>query len=178
MITDFLRSIFIRRVFNASQKSNPRIIEVNKQSEGSIRNFLLFCTNKSISEVAFVAKTLKQKGFEVDILLAQKNDHIPPEFQAISTHLITNKDNNWLGFPKEESVKSVLTKKYDMLIGFHLTDNYQLQYLTAKVSAMFKVGKYNDSRIANLFDFMVDLEDNASEGMFISEINRFFRLYS
>lgn len=173
------RSITLRKLFNNSQKRKVRIIG-NFPNQHEISKFLLIGLPENAQEIKEVYDVLSSKGFEnIAVVLHSKNNlEQPAELKNIQTYTFATKDTNWIGIPKDDVHKSLISTDFHMLINFSNVDVFLLKYLTAKINSTFKVGKYQQTEMANLFDFMVDNRNNEySTESFLGEINRFFKLY-
>lgn len=173
-----LRSITLRRLYNNSQKRKSRVIG-NFPNQHEISKFLLLGVAENAKEVSEVYRILTDKGFkDIAVILHSKGNESLPEMKDIKVYNFTNKDTNWIGIPKDEVHKSLVSTDFHMMINFSNEDIFILKYLTARISSTFKVGKYQQTEMANLFDFMVDNRNNTfTTESFLGEINRFFKLY-
>ncbi len=99
-----------------------------------------------------------------------ENKYIPNYFfPKFYNHLITLKDLNWYGKPKNTFVTDFLKEEYDILINLSLEDIYPLQYICGLSKAKLKVGKYGDNN-KKYYDFMIQINKKTTLDDFIKQI--------
>ncbi len=72
----------------------------------------------------------------------------------------SDKDLNWLGFPKSGIVETFLQSDFDILINISVTNSFPLQVITALSGAKFKIGWTLEAN--NYFDMTVDVSKNCN----------------
>lgn len=83
------------------------------------------------------------------------------------------KDFGWYGKIKSNELKTVLTKKYDLLINYSKIENIYCNLLVLQSKAAFKVGFSNaDNR---LYDLMIDC-DLLNVELFNSELKKYLKI--
>ena len=113
---------------------------------------------KCVSE--FAGK-LRNNGQSVDLcaFYPGKEKNLKGKYHEPDFPVLTKSSINWLGLPKGPEVKTFFSKEYDLLYNLDLKCNDYLHYLAAGAHARFKIGF--DLNRAEIYDFMVDLPENA-----------------
>jgi len=151
---------------------NNRLPDWLKKSKGD-------STNKVKKILVFLDDTSKKDKILKDLLSLfdiEKNAIKCIDFQQNVTKKLeleetcTPKDFGWYGKIKSESIKSTLTKKYDLLINYSKVDNLYLNLLLLQCKTGFKVGfAHLDSR---LYDLMIDCKFDDLE-LFNEELKKY-----
>src|SRR5690554_4167723 len=85
---------------------------------------------------------------------------------AASTNIITPKDLNWMGFPKEGVADEFIKSEYDLLLNIALEQSPVLHYLTAFSRAHFKIGW--TSTEPNFFDLNIQI-NNRNDALYLAQ---------
>ncbi|UMB53899.1 hypothetical protein MKD41_00075 [Lutibacter sp. A64] len=87
--------------------------------------------------------------------------------------VFSSKDFGWYGKVKNEELKNILTKKYDLLINYSKVDNLYINLLLLQIKAAFKVGF---AKLDNRFyDLLIDC--NTTEiALFNRELKKYLEI--
>ena len=128
-------SEFLKKSASISSKEIKQIFVIldSNSNQDKIEKELKGILNISKNNIEFVV--FQQKGTK---------DQIVDE-------LISPKDFGWYGRIKSDKIKSVLTKKYDLLINYSKVDNLYSNLLILQCKAAFRVGfEHLDNRFYDL----------------------------
>lgn len=114
-------------------------------------------------------KGLKEQKKEVHILEYHSNEKITNELQTRQKKVINERDINFFNLPKKKSIEGFQEITYDMLIFFGPKSSLPLNYIVATSNARIKIGPYNPT-FTNVFDFMVQIDDNEKVDVFIDTL--------
>jgi len=90
-----------------------------------------------------------------------------------SEDIITPKDFGWYGKIDSEKLKTILTKKYDLLINYSKVDNLYSNLLLLQCRAGFRAGfKHLDNRF---YDLIIDCKWNNFE-LFNKELKKYLTI--
>ncbi len=78
-------------------------------------------------------------------------------------------DLNWYGGPKNDYIKELINKQFDILIDLTLEDVFVLQYVSGLSRSKLKVGRYSKIH-ENYFDLMINLKKTATLEDFIDHV--------
>ena len=137
-------------------------------SSKEITNVLVLIDN--ISEKEMIHKSLLSlfeiESANLDIIVVQQKI----SKDQVSEEINTPKDFGWFGKIKSDRLKSVLTKKYDLLINYSNVDNLYCNLLLLQCKVAFKTGfAHLDSRF---YDLTIDCEPNNLE-LFNNELKKY-----
>ena len=110
-------------------------------------------------------------------LIEEDIDLIVFQRKAIKNHvleeIITPKDFGWYGKIKSDKLKSVLTKKYDLLINYSKVDDLYSNLLLLQCKAAFKTGfAHLDGRF---YDLTIDCESSDFD-VFNKELKKYLTI--
>lgn len=106
---------------------------------------------------------------EIDIFVFQKK----VLKDDILDHVISPKDFGWYGKIKSDKLKSVLTKKYDLLINYSKIENIYSNLLILQCKTAFNVGfSYLDKR---LYDLLINCKDSDTK-LFNKELKKYLAI--
>lgn len=88
---------------------------------------------------------------------------------ANSGYYFNQRDLNWYGGPKNDYIKELINKEFDILIDLTLEDVFVLQYVTGLSRSKLKVGRYSKTH-ENYFDLMISLKKTATLEEFIDHV--------
>ncbi len=88
-----------------------------------------------------------------------------------ATNIITSKDLNWIGLPREESCESFINTEFDLFLNVALHQNLPLVYVTALSRAKFKVGWSPADH--NFFDLNIKI-GSKQDALFLAEQQIFY----
>lgn len=87
--------------------------------------------------------------------------------------IITPKDFGWFGKTNSEKLKTILTKKYDLLINYSKVDNLYSNLLLLQCKAGFRTGfKHLDNRF---YDLIIDCKSKDLE-LFNKELLKYLKI--
>lgn len=94
-----------------------------------------------------------------------------------TSNVITSKELNWLGFPRQGSFNDFIEMEFDILLNIALEQNRVLDYFTALSKAKFKIGWSPHEN--NYFDLNININEKldalylAKQQIFyISQLNK------
>jgi uncharacterized protein YciU (UPF0263 family) len=164
-IRDIKLSIGRKKLTKLAKQTNnkSKVISFNEASSIGI----LFNATQTINfEIirALVKKLNKDFKKEVQILgYVHSKKMIDHYLYRKGFDFFSQKDLNWLEFPKKEteSVNDFCNKQFDILINLSL-ENYQpLHHILIRTKAKLKVSKFFNN--AQFADFLIDVEKNKEE---------------
>jgi len=85
-----------------------------------------------------------------------------------------NKDLDFFFRPSNPDALGFMSKKFDMLFEFSLTDYFPLRYISILSPAAFKAGKYTENNL-NL-DFMIDIHSQSNLEFLIEQIKTYISI--
>lgn len=88
---------------------------------------------------------------------------------ANSGYYFNQRDLNWYGGPKNDYVKELINKEFDILIDLTLEDVFVLQYIVGLSRSKLKVGRYSKTH-EDYFDLMINLKKTDTLEDFIDHI--------
>jgi len=86
--------------------------------------------------------------------------------QPLDFSFFCNKELDWLGFPREETVVEFCNTDFDILICLDMVAKTPIDYIKMKSVSGFKLGLYNEKN-TDLLDVMISLDEENSN---ISEL--------
>jgi len=93
--------------------------------------------------------------------------------EQISEDIITPKDFGWYGKMNSEKLKTILTKKYDLLINYSKVDNLYMNLLLLQCKVGFKAGfTHLDNRF---YDLVINCETDDLE-LFNTELKKYLTI--
>jgi hypothetical protein len=93
--------------------------------------------------------------------------NVPNYFIAkMKIDVLTSKNLNFFGVPKNSFIKDFINKNYDILIDLTITDNLPLDYIATVAQARFKVGRYR-KRMLKVFDFLLKKSDDMCDSDYL-----------
>lgn len=140
-------------------------------SSEKIKHVLVFLDDISEKDMLLNELLMVFNIAERDIKLVIFQQKISKE--QISEAIITPKDFGWYGKINSEKLKSILTKKYDLLINYSKVDNLYSNLLLLQCNTGFKVGfAHLDNR---LYDLIIDCESNDVK-LFNKELKKYLTI--
>jgi len=116
-------------------------------------------------------------GFDIEcsILGYVNADIIPTDvlFREKVT-VFCNKDLDFYFRPSNPDALGFMSKKFDMLFEFSLSDYFPLRYISSLSPAAFKVGKYTENNI--ILDFMIDIHSQPNLEFLIEQIKTYISI--
>ena len=91
---------------------------------------------------------LKENAIEIVIFVQKKAK------DTNESSIFSSKDFGWYGKIKNEDLKNILTKKYDLLINYYKVENIYVNLLLLQCKATFKVGFASLDKV--LYNLVVD----------------------
>ena len=82
------------------------------------------------------------------------------------------KEQNWFGKPTAPFIDEFANEPFDILIDLSMESLFPLQYILAKSTAPFKVGRQKED-FTDLYDLMINLDDNHTVSDLIHYINEY-----
>lgn len=150
-------SEFLKKSTSVSSKEIEQILVIldDYSNLDRIQKELLNCLNISKNNIEFV-------------IFQQK-----PVKEQIAEEIISQKDFGWYGKIKSDKVKSVLTKKYDLLINYSKVDNLYCNLLLLQSKADFRAGfEHLDNRF---YDLLINCEPD-DFGSFNKELKKYLTI--
>ncbi|WP_298367210.1 hypothetical protein [uncultured Lutibacter sp.] len=132
-----------------NKKAKEFVENNSKQVSAKIKSVIILADescdkNKLVNEVSYQLK-LDDKSITI-ITIDKKNVK-----SEIENGVFTPKDFGWYGRIKSEELKSILTKKYDLLINYSKIDNLYNNLVLLQCNSNFKVGfAHLDNRFYDL----------------------------
>lgn len=126
----------------------------NKSTSEKVKNILVLLDNVSDKEI--ILENLKNNFgntlHNIELVVFQSK----VKKETIDKNIFTPKDFGWFGKIKSQALKSILTKKYDLLINYSKIDNLYNNLLILHYKEAFRVGfAIFDNR---LYDLIIDCE--------------------
>lgn len=110
---------------------------------------------------------LKENAIEIVIFVQKKAK------DTNESSIFSSKDFGWYGKIKNEDLKNILTKKYDLLINYSKVDNLYKNLLLLQIQAAFKVGFANlDNRF---YDLLIACKSTEIE-LFNKELKKYLEI--
>lgn len=89
--------------------------------------------------------------------------------------IFTDKDLNWLWFPKSKKLNDFINNDFDILISLCTTKCMPVESIVALSKAGFRVGAYSNHSLA-LYDFMVQNNFKGKEELLMQEIIHYLNI--
>lgn len=154
-----------------NKKVNELTTDIAESSSNKIKNILILLDDISLKDeiLANIKNNLGVQGDAIKTLIfIQKTPKIKDD-----NLIFTSKDFGWYGKINNEELKSILTKKYDLLINYSKVDNLYNNLLLLHSKAAFKVGFANlDNRFYNL---LIDCKSSEIE-LFTKELKKYLEI--
>jgi hypothetical protein len=154
------------------KKRLPGFLKNNHRSSSKkVKKIIVFLddiSKKSAIESGIIS-LLKLSKEDVEMLVfkpkASKENKIDDIF--------TSKDFGWYGKIKSESLKSILTNKYDLLINYSKVESLYSNLLILQCKAAFRVGfAHFDNRF---YDLLIECKNTDIE-LFNSELKKYLKI--
>ena len=156
--------IFFNKKIKEQIKSN------RKNTSGTIKNIVVVFDETSEKETIInELKTILNLSEEaIDFIEFQ-----PKIKKTTQAYVISPKDFGWYGKIKSESLKAILTKKYDLLINYSKVESIYLNLVLLYCKTAFKVGFSNET--VDLYDLIIQC--NTSErDIFTIELQKYLKI--
>lgn len=88
---------------------------------------------------------------------------------ANSGYYFNLRDLNWYGGPKNDYIKELINKEFDILIDLTLEDVFVLEYVSGLSRSKLKVGRYSKTH-EHYLDLMISLKRTATLEDFIDHV--------
>jgi hypothetical protein len=122
--------------------------------------------NTYVTKLLAEGKTLRIIGFH-------NNKYVPHYcIPQLKYDFFCQKDLNWFGKPIAPLIQEFADEPFDMLIDLSMEVIFPLQYVLAKSTAKFKVGRQNDSS-EDYYDLMINLDETHDVNDLIYYINEY-----
>ena len=127
-------------------------------------------SQEAFRTVKTMVKDLTTKQRQVMALGFINRESIPNYCVAANSgYYFNQRDLNWYGGPKNDYIKELINKEFDILIDLTLEDVFVLQYVSGLSRSKLKVGRYSKTH-ENYFDLMINLKKTATLEDFIDHV--------
>lgn len=142
-----------------------------RSSSKKVKKVIVFLddiSERSAIEVGLIS-LLKLSKENVEILVFKPKASKENKIEGI----FTSKDFGWYGKINSESLKSILTNKYDLLINYSKVESLYCNLLVLQCKATFRVGfAYFDNRF---YDLLIECENTDIE-LFNDELEKYLKI--
>ena len=168
-------------IFTGFKRKSTQLF-FNKQLQKLLENSIKHESNKVHSVVVFLndiseKETIQQNLIEHLNIAVDKIDFVMFYAKINKDNTCDDcyspKDFGWYGKVKSEELKTVLTKKYDLLINYSKVENIYCKLLVLQCKAAFKVGFSEVDK--RLYDLMIDCE-MSDVALFNSELKKYLEI--
>lgn len=109
-----------------------------------------------IEELKTFGHEMRQSGKEITFLTYHPIKKLTPDMQPNELYqLCTKADFNFVGAPKSEQLKKLMSRPYDLFINGCLQENKTMMTLAAYTQAHFRIGPYHDSTDTDFYELMI-----------------------
>ncbi len=98
---------------------------------------------------------LQNHFMQQQVILRNMCVDIKNDKKVKTINVITSKDLNWMGLPKEGSCETFINAEFDLFLNIALDQNLPLNYITALSRAKFKIGWSPEDH--NFFDLNIKI---------------------
>lgn len=113
-------------------------------------------SKSDIEELKTFGHELRQSGKEITFLTYHPIKKLSPDMQPNELYqLCAKSDFSFFEAPKSASLKSILSKPFDLFINGCLADNKTMKTLAAYTQAQFRIGPYINSTDTNFYELMI-----------------------
>jgi len=88
---------------------------------------------------------------------------------ANSGYYFDIRDLNWYGAPKNNYIKEVIKKEFDILIDLTMEDEFVTQFISGLSRSKFKVARYSKKHELH-YDLMISLQNNSNVDELIDQV--------
>ena len=160
------RFLFNNRLRNV--RRNKQLVNLNQAKTICIAYNVT--SQAAFRTVKTMVKELTTKQRQVMALGFINRKSIPNYCVAANSGYYFNlRDLNWYGGPKNDYIKELINKEFDILIDLTLEDVFVLQYVSGLSRSKLKVGRYSKTH-ENYFDLMINLKKTATLEDFIDHV--------
>lgn len=158
-----LKSIYANKILNKKFKDLKRDISVFNFEKAKNIGILWHIDDKEAFK--FMEENLDIGKISLTSLCFRGNnkEEIPGSF--------SEKETNWLGFPKTEHVKGFIQTEFDLLINVSLINSFAMVAVSALSKARFKIGVTDGFK--NYFDLSIDVSKNPNS-LYLAEQQLFY----
>ena len=144
---------------------------VSKNTSKKIKNVLVLLDDVALKEEVLknLKEILKVEETQIEFLIFYQKS---PKENG-NQQFFSKKDIGWYGKINNEALKSILTKKYDLLINYNKIDSLYSNLLLLHSKAAFKVGFANlDNRF---YDLLIKCK-SSEIGLFNKELKKYLEI--
>ncbi|UMB60628.1 hypothetical protein MHL31_00085 [Lutibacter sp. A80] len=153
-------------------KKNKELAAVtSKIASRKIKNVIILLDDISLKDEILnnIKSNLGLKVEAIELVIFQQKK----AKDTSDTQIFSSKDFGWYGKIKNENLKGILTKKYDLLINYNKVDNLYNNLLLLQIQAAFKVGFANlDNRF---YDLLINCKVDEIE-LFNKELKKYLEI--
>jgi len=169
MISAVKKRYYINHVKSRLKENSARRSMLNFKAASTIGLLFNATDRNEYIQVEKFMNSLKKRKKSVKIM-AFVDSKTPNEANPFP--YFSRNNLNWYEIPSSDSVKDFIHIKFDILINLCTTSSLPLEYICAVSSSKFRIGRYAKDK-TYCYDFMINNENNASIGEFISEVDHF-----
>jgi len=172
-----IKKWILHYLINRENRRRPRVkIHLDFRDVRTIGVVFVLDNEAHYRELDRLVKNSIAPGKEVRMLGFFSGKVLPNFFiHKLNIDIVTHKDLNWLGFPKSDTAKEFIQRRFDLLMDFTSGELPACDYVTGMSKAHFKAGAYREEMVS-IFDLMIKKTPEMDFRSFIQSMTRYLSI--